>query len=370
MPPAGEEAVQPLDANFPLVLVVGAQRSGTTWLQQLLSAHPQIAAGYESNLFSKYLKDAWALWWTEEADRRQHGGTKGLAAYVTIDEWAGLLASVASRVFRNVLNAKPGAVLVAEKTPDHALYLRMVRWLFPTVRVIHMVRDARDVVASVLDASARPWGEGWAPSDAGAAAEMWVQWVTAARQDAGAWRDFHLEVHYESLAAAGPSTLDRIFRFLGVPLAAGPTSDIYDMFSFDRVRAGTAPKTEIFAGELRRELEQAAGSTDPSDLDKLAAAGRPPEGFYRQGRVGGWRDALSETQVQAVLNVAGTLLGELGYGESASDAVLCADPLGGLHETLDEHAQDASHTTPAGEKAGKPFRRPASSSPAHDCQAG
>src|SRR5262245_35206122 len=102
--------------DFPLALIVGVQRSGTTWLQQLLSAHPRIAVGYESDLFSKYLKDAWVIWWSEDTARKQTGGTRGLAAYVTIDEWAALLASVARGVFSNVLRAKPGAEIVVEKT--------------------------------------------------------------------------------------------------------------------------------------------------------------------------------------------------------------------------------------------------------------
>src|SRR5688500_1035446 len=38
-----------------LALIVGAQRSGTTWLQMLCAAHPRIAGGEESHLFSHYL---------------------------------------------------------------------------------------------------------------------------------------------------------------------------------------------------------------------------------------------------------------------------------------------------------------------------
>ena len=38
----------------PPVFIVGAQRSGTTWVQRLLCSHPRIVGGQESHLFSAY----------------------------------------------------------------------------------------------------------------------------------------------------------------------------------------------------------------------------------------------------------------------------------------------------------------------------
>src|SRR5947208_10995760 len=46
----------------PFVFIVGAQRSGTTWLQRLLASHPAIAGGQESHLFSGYLAPLWQRW--------------------------------------------------------------------------------------------------------------------------------------------------------------------------------------------------------------------------------------------------------------------------------------------------------------------
>src|SRR5215469_4920410 len=37
------------------VLIVGCPRSGTSWLQRLLSQHPQVATTQETHLFSEYL---------------------------------------------------------------------------------------------------------------------------------------------------------------------------------------------------------------------------------------------------------------------------------------------------------------------------
>ena len=50
------------DLDQSLVLIVGAQRSGTTWVQRLLASHPAIVSGQESHLFSSYLGPMWQRW--------------------------------------------------------------------------------------------------------------------------------------------------------------------------------------------------------------------------------------------------------------------------------------------------------------------
>ena len=42
-------------ASCLLVLLVGAPRSGTTWLQTMLGAHPDVVTPQETDLFSRYL---------------------------------------------------------------------------------------------------------------------------------------------------------------------------------------------------------------------------------------------------------------------------------------------------------------------------
>ena len=61
-----------------------------------------------------------------------------------------------------------------EKTPSHALYIPEIKQLLPDSRFIHLVRDCRDVVASLMTAS-QGWGASWAPSSVELAAAMWAQ---------------------------------------------------------------------------------------------------------------------------------------------------------------------------------------------------
>src|SRR5207249_10186807 len=71
--------------------------------------------------------------------------------------------------------------LFLEKTPGHVLFVPEIRALLPEARFVHVLRDARDTVASLLGAS-RSWGGGWAPRQANQAAGTWVNHVQAARQ--------------------------------------------------------------------------------------------------------------------------------------------------------------------------------------------
>ena len=65
-----------------------------------------------------------------------------------------------------------------EKTPSHALCISEIKRLLPQSRIIHILRDPRDVVTSLLAVS-RSWGAAWAPKRATAAAALWADHVTA-----------------------------------------------------------------------------------------------------------------------------------------------------------------------------------------------
>jgi hypothetical protein len=172
-----------------------------------------------------------------------------------------------------------------EQTPETAFVLRAALLAYPQARAVHVVRDARDVVSSLLE---RGWlSEGragaddvgssygsrcrfWVPpdraasfeheSDATRAALAWRQYVTAAR----AVPDRTLELRYESLAAD--------------PEGAA----------------------ELVAGHL---------GSDPAPLAQAFADAH-------DGSIGRWRRDLTPEQVEDVEREAGALLENLGYAHS------------------------------------------------------
>jgi hypothetical protein len=280
--------------QLPLAFVVGAQRSGTTWVQRLLGAHPLIAAGQESHLFSSYLAPIWNRWWEERVFRAGGNRTIGLACYLTQDELIEAMRHFAMGVFAKLRAAKPQAEIFVEKTPDHALQLPLIEMLFPHSALIHVLRDGRDVVASLCSAHRNGWGRGWAPAKVADAARRWVDWVQEIRHQAKFFRRAH-EIRFEDLLNHGPACLGRLFDFLKLSLPRSEVQSIYERLSFDACAAGTAPETLVLAGECR---------------DHTAAE---PEGFYRRGQAGAWRFDLTPAEQAIVHDIAGNLLQELGY---------------------------------------------------------
>jgi Sulfotransferase family len=274
------------------VFIVGAQRSGTTWLQRLLCAHPRIVGGQESHLFSGYLAPLWERWQVERGMRENGGRAIGLACYLTEEEFIDECRGLVERVFRRLGQAKPGAELLVEKTPDHGLCLPLIHRLFPSAIVLHVLRDGRDVAASQLHAHRQGWGRGWAPTTARDAARRWVDWVTTIRRDIGAFPRSQT-IRYEDLARKGPDVLAELFAALGVLLPLDEVARIIEHSGFDAQRSGAGPESLVLTGDGDRVSE--------------------PEGFFRRGLPGAWERDLSGREQQAVHAIAGPLLRELGY---------------------------------------------------------
>ncbi len=157
-----------------MVFIVGAPRSGTTWLQRLLATHPRVRTGQESKLFRWYIAPQLRMW-TMETTREQNpetangrGGT-GLSCYFREEEFISVLKRYLWLLMQPMIGSLRSDELFVEKTPSHAFCIGEIKRLLPQSRIIHILRDPRDVVASLLAVS-RSWGAAWAPKRATAAA--------------------------------------------------------------------------------------------------------------------------------------------------------------------------------------------------------
>src|SRR5947209_18983848 len=164
-----------------LVCIVGCPRSGTTWLQRLLAGHPRVCTGQESDVFDIYLGPQLRAWRRELDPSSSGRGGVGLACYLDDPTFLSILRRYADNLLDPMLGQLGPDDLFVEKTPSHALYIPEIVELLPRTRFIHVLRDARDTVASLV-AAARSWGRGWAPRRVRGAAQMWVQHVRAVRE--------------------------------------------------------------------------------------------------------------------------------------------------------------------------------------------
>lgn len=279
------------------IYIFGAARSGTTWVQNLLGAHPHVATPQELDLFSRYVApwhDAWRDQLPESPERWHELRYKGLPGALTEDQLVDAGRNAVLAVYETVLARKPGARVLVEKVPNYTLYTALIARYFPGARFVHVIRDGRDVAASHLRA-ASGWGRGWAANNVERAAWMWranIEYGRAARSLGLPY----LEVRYEELRSdEGARVLHDLFTFCGVDVSVAESAEVYERFKLDADT--TPPSSLVWGGEVARRVGTPA----------------EPDGFFGEGSVGGWHERMSAYERFAFARVAGPILEELGY---------------------------------------------------------
>jgi Sulfotransferase family len=249
---------RPLGREERLVFVVGSPRSGTTFTGRALGAQPGFVDLDEVTPLKAALPRL---------------------ALVPPAEAAPQVRAILERV--RTLGFVRGLRGV-EQTPETSFALEAALLAYPQAKTVHVIRDGRDVVCSLLE-------RGWFRADRGGADDarlpygaqprFWVEperrdefaHVSEARRAAWAWR------RYVTAARSRP---DRTVELRYERLVAEPAAEA------DRVAA-------------------ALGSDAAALRDAFAQA--------HDASLGRWRRDLTEEQVADVEAEAGHLLAELGY---------------------------------------------------------
>jgi hypothetical protein len=290
-----------------VVFLVGAPRSGTTWLQHLLGAHPRIATPQETDLLDRYVASWLGSWRRQLADSTGQGRRpRGLPAILTEEQFLTAVRGVVEEVDGTVLERKPGARVVLDKNPYHAYHLEEGLTLLPNAAVVHLIRDGRDVACSLMRASGREWGRGWAPTHVDGAAALWREAVETARR-ARNQMEHYLEVRYEQLHSPDAvRVLTDLYRLCGEEPDERLAREALERFDVERVRS--LPSSE-------RQSSIAWGG---EALARLGSNPLEPEGFLAEGRTETWRERFSLYDRWLFDRVAGDLLVELGYERDPS----------------------------------------------------
>jgi hypothetical protein len=248
-----------------MVFLVGAQRSGTNWLQRMLAAHPAVVSlPSETHLFTGGMDAV--------AERFQHGVLGSPATgniYMDRDEFLDAARDFCDRVFTGVADRLDAdACRVIERSPNHVEQLELIGAIYPDAWFLHIVRDGRDVARSLLS---QPWG----PTSVEEAAQVWARSMKSVRAAAPALARYR-EVGYELLLADPSDGMRDVFEWLG--LAAAP-----DVMARVSAEAGVSFNTDTK---------------------------RPDIGTSKW--VGDW----SSSDLAAFDRVAGDVLRELGYPDA------------------------------------------------------
>lgn len=231
-----------------IVVIGGAARSGTTLLRTLLGRHPMLVSGPETTVFLRRISSATDI-----------GERLGLAPAL-IERWQRESRSQVEfieRIQRAMLK-RSGKVIWVEKTPKNVGRFRFVRRHFPHAKLVHIIRDGRDVVCSLrrtpfAKIDQAPW------ESVKAAQRCALQWRSAIK----AGRRFRHDplcyrLRYEDLVRDPASTLHALTEFLGVPwdnCILNPTAEeMSDLSPRHKAIISVAEIFETSVGRWRREF--------------------------------------------------------------------------------------------------------------------
>jgi hypothetical protein len=254
---------------LPPFFVIGAPRSGTSYLVEVLDKHSDVFLTNETRVMTflhraltRHSKDKMALM-TEKR--------------LFLDTFRRHIPEIVRDFYRQL--GVTDQMRWGDKFPHYADgktdpgLLDHIAQAFPRCQFVHITRDGRDVVTSLV-------GKGWVDLDE--ACDVWERHVTASRSiGRKVGPDRYHELRYEDLVIDGLPTAGRVFDFLGV---------------------GGSDQADDF---LRRQAEQRtpfSGATTPTE---------------QIGQTG-WRERLSPEQAEAVNARLQPLLQETGYLETSA----------------------------------------------------
>ncbi len=262
------------DGEPDFIFIGGSGRCGTTLMRTMLNTHSRIYCGPERKLVGAI--SAFRSQWSK-AIPEVLSGVGGLSLAV-LDE------SCAAFVETLMKSTNDGSPRIAEKTPSVLLYSKFLSNAFPRAKFIHLIRDGRAVVASLLR---QTWFDAVTGkplaycNDVEAATDYWVEMVMTIRSEAAELGGSYIEVKYEDLVEDTRGVSDKVLAFLGEPWEEGLLE--HHRFKHD------LPASESSSEEI----------LNPVNSESVSK----------------WKTELKPEDIMTIERKAGYLLRELGYME-------------------------------------------------------
>lgn len=309
-----------------LFFLVGEMRSGTSWLSKTLDTHPEVFCKGEGTFFGRDQA-------TEEIpvyDAPSPSLHNALAGNESFRVWHSLLwngwthgepeedldtlvrATVDHYLDRNSIAS--GKRIVGDKSPLHTDYVDEIHDFYPEAKVIHIVRDGRDVAVSLMNhfwRMSRDQGgifdlkpEELLKRDAYLAdpqnflksgesifteerlRQMAVRWSRrvkkASAEGSSLFGHAYHQLRYEDLLRDPEKHLETIFDLLGARTDEKIVQHCVDQNRFERL------------------AKRSSGNEDAAS-------------FYRKGVAGDWESVFTSRDRKVYESVAGEALLEFGY---------------------------------------------------------
>lgn len=240
------------------LFLVGCPRSGTTLLQSLIAAHPNVTSFPESHFFVRLYSTRGLMRHLGLASRMARSAMEAYfedigaeACYQNHTSSFMLRATTVCRTFIRTLDdlaRQKGASFWLEKTPRHLHHISDIEALVPKTHVIHLLRRGEDTIASLYHAMNK-YVEKWGgPVSIDECCRRWKHDIECSLRYAG--KRGHTLVTYEQVVERTESTLRQIADDAGCTYDPSMTED-YAEASDEVIQSD-----EEWKEETSREIEQ------------------------------------------------------------------------------------------------------------------
>jgi hypothetical protein len=278
------------------IFVVGAPRTGTTLVKEVLNRHPEIHLFDEVHFFERIWDNRKSLGdlSTSESRTRAIEQVRGIVAKFGSDK--AVADTLTTAVFRNRLEeegssyrnllavllregaALRGAAHWGDSSPQDVLYLSTILEWFPDAKIVGLVRDPRGVLSSYKNYYRRgepTYRESYNPLTSSI---LWKSYMVALLEAGRAsWRTALHTVRYENLVTSPETEVRALCRHVGVD---------YD------------PKM-IEVERMNSSFEAGSGYTKASGIFTTS--------------IDRWRQELTATEIWLGERIFGGVMRELGY---------------------------------------------------------
>ncbi|MGV8922124.1 MAG: tetratricopeptide repeat-containing sulfotransferase family protein [Thermomonas sp.] len=183
------------------LFICGMFRSGSTLVEQVLAAHPQVTAGGELN------------WLRHLAASRLAPFPESMALSDPARDAA--LAGEYLAHLANLFSDGIAGTYITDKRPDNFLLIGLIKRLFPTAKIIHTCRDPLDIGLSVFQQHLDLHVAGYA-SDLGDIGHYYGQYRRLMAHWHSLYPDSIFDFHYDTFVRSPRPSLEPLLGFLGL----------------------------------------------------------------------------------------------------------------------------------------------------------
>ncbi len=295
----------------PIAFLVAKDRSGTTLLQTMLDSHPNICAPLESrfvlhlkskyqnkviwnkNLKAQFVKDLFKeqkmvlLWELDMGALKQR--LDELSENTTYGE-------ICKQVYVSSISfhKKETAKLIVDKNPIYAIMIPLLQEVYPDAKFIHLVRDYRGNVSSILNlykgASIRTLGMGWV---------MTNMEIEKSKQKLP---ENFITLRYEDLLDNPKDELERLVHYSNLEFHP-------DMLSYhERIAKAISTYVNRSPNEKVRKVREIGIATVHNNLSK------PIVNSFKDK----WKETLSKEEIETLEKYCGSFAERYGYNPTTS----------------------------------------------------